>query len=303
MKMNRLFFRVMAVLLAISAGLPIMAQGVIVYKKNGTFEKFPYEQIDSIVTYNYDDPDLVPATGDGKFTVNGVTFKMVFVEGGTFFMGSSRGEDIEKPVHSVTLSDYMIGETEVTQELWKAVMDDFPNPSYFIGDVQRPVEQVSWDDCQKFIEKLNELTGEHFSLPTEAQWEYAARGGKYSEDYQYSGSNTIDGVAWYISNSSSTTHPVKTKQSNELGLYDMSGNVLEWCQDWFSGYTSSSVVDPVGPSTRPGSETGRVARGGSWYVSFMDCTVSRRTTLKPTVVGRNLGFRLALPVFIKNKNE
>ena len=295
MKMNRLFFRVMAVLLAISAGLPIMAQGVIVYKKNGTFEKFPYEQIDSIVTYNYDDPDPAPVTGDAEFTVNGAMFKMIFVEGGTFSMGSDSGASDEKPVHSVTLSDYMIGETEVTQELWQAVMGD--NPSSFTGDMQRPVESVYWNDCQYFIEKLNELTGEHFSLPTEAQWEYAARGGKYSEGYAYSGSNTVDDVAWYYLNSSSSTHPVKTKQPNELGLYDMTGNVQEWCQDWYGNYSSSSVADPVGPS----SGDYRVLRGGAWYYSAV--RVSDRSYLAPIGMEFTKGFRLALPVLIKNKNE
>lgn len=286
MKMNRLFFRVLAVLLLLFIGLPIMAQGVIVYKKNGAFEKFPYEQIDSIVTYNYDDPD---STEDGTFTVNGVVFKMIFVEGGTFSMGSDSGDSNEKPVHSVTLSDYMIGETEVTQDLWQAVMGS--NPSNFTGDMQRPVETVSWNDCQDFIEKLNELTGEHFSLPTEAQWEYAARGGKYSEGYVYSGSNTIDDVAWYTENSSSSTHPVKAKQANELGLYDMSGNVWEWCHDWFDSYTSTSVTDPMGPS----SGSRRVVRGGGWDYDATYCRVFYRSINSPASKHYRNGFRLALP--------
>ena len=285
MKMNILFFRVLAVLLVLSAGLPIMAPGVIVYKKNGTFEKFPYEQIDSIVTYNYDATD---PTEDGAFTVNGVAFKMILVEGGTFYMGSDSGDINEKPVHSVTLSDYMIGETEVTQELWQAVMGD--NPSYFKGNMQRPVEKVSWNDCLDFIEKLNELTGEHFSLPTEAQWEYAARGGRYYEGYVYSGSNTIGNVAWYHENSSSSTHPVKAKQANELGLYDMSGNVWEWCQDWYGDYTSTSVTDPTGAS----SGSYRVLRGGGWYGDPTYCRVSDRYYLTPERKDGHYGLRLAL---------
>ena len=285
MKMNILFFRVLAVLLVLSAGLPIMAQGVIVYKKNGTFEKFPYEQIDSIVTYNYDATD---PTEDGAFTVNGVVFKMILVEGGTFYMGSDSGDINEKPVHSVTLSDYMIGETEVTQELWQAVMGD--NPSYFKGNMQRPVEKVSWNDCLDFIEKLNELTGEHFSLPTEAQWEYAARGGRYYEGYVYSGSDTIGNVAWYHENSSSSTHPVKAKQANELGLYDMSGNVWEWCQDWYGDYTSTSVTDPTGAS----SGSYRVLRGGGWYGDPTYCRVSDRYYLTPERKDGHYGLRLAL---------
>ena len=210
-----------------------------------------------------------------SFTVNGVTFTMIAVEGGTFQMGatSEQGSDAdgdEKPVHTVTLSDYYIGETEVTQELWKAVMGS--NPSIFSGYPQRPVELVSWNDCQEFITKLNELTGENFRLPTEAEWEYAASGGNKSQGYKYSGSNTIGNVAWYDDNSSSTTHDVKTKQANELGIYDMSGNVYEWCQDWYGSYSSGSQTNPTGPSS--GSD--RVHRGGSWYFNARSCRVSHR---------------------------
>ena len=190
------------------------------------------------------------------FTVKGVEFKMIKVEGGTFSMGGRY--DDEKPVHSVTLSDYYIGETEVTQELWVAVMGS--NPSEFKGDNRRPVESVSWYDCQEFIKKLNQLTGKEFRLPTEAEWEYAARGGKYSRGYKYSGSNNADEVAWYSSNSGSKTHSVKTKKANELGLYDMSGNVEEWCNDWYGDYQSYSQTNPTGPS----KGEYRVLRGGNW---------------------------------------
>ena len=198
------------------------------------------------------------------FTVNAVQFKMVKVSGGTFQMGGtseqgSNADDDEYPVHSITLSDYYIGQTEVTQELWEAVMGD--NPSYFTGDNQCPVERVSWDDCQEFIKKLNRLTGKNFRLPTEAEWEYAARGGNKSKGYKYSGSNNPDAVAWYYYNSGGKTHPVATKQSNELGLYDMSGNVWELCQDWYGGYSSRSQSNPKGANT--GSY--RVLRGGSWF--------------------------------------
>ena len=166
---------------------------------------------------------------DQTFTVNGVSFTMKLVEGGTFQMGatSEQGSDAynsEKPVHSVTLSNYYLGETEVTQALWNAVMGS--NPSYFEGDAL-PVEQVAWNDCQEFIRKLNQKTGKNFRLPTEAEWEYAARGGKKSNGYKYAGSNDIGSVAWYTNNSDSKTHPVKGKSPNELGLYDMSGNVWE----------------------------------------------------------------------------
>ena len=229
------------------------------------------------------------------FNVNGVEFKMIKVEGGTFSMGatseqSSDAYDDEYPIHSVTLSDYYIGETEVTQELWQAVMGS--NPSWFKGDNQRPVERVSWNDCQKFIKKLNQLTGKEFRLPTEAEWEYAARGGKYSKDYvyKYSGSKNADEVAWYSYNSRGETHPVKTKKANKLGLYDMSGNVWEWCNDWWECYQSNSQTNPTGPS----KGERRVLRGGSWNYGDRIVRVSNRGSNTP---GRSLshhGLRLAL---------
>ena len=247
------------------------------------------------------------------FMVNGVEFKMIKVEGGTFSMGAtseqgSDADDDEKPVHSVTLSDYYIGETEVTQELWEAVMGS--NPSWFTGNNQRPVEMVSWDDCQKFIKKLNLLTGKEFRLPTEAEWEYAARGGKYSRGYKYSGSNNADEVAWYwrnsgdkyllgewndddksiIENNNSKTHLVKTKKANELGLYDMSGNVWEWCNDWYRRYQSYSQTNPTGPS----EGEHRVRRGGSYYNDDRRARVSYRNGNTPDCRYANLGLRLAL---------
>ena len=227
------------------------------------------------------------------FTVNGVTFKMVTVVGGTFTMGATaeQGDDAwdwEKPAHQVTLSSYCIGETEVTQALWQAVMGS--NPSSFTGDMQRPVECVTWNDCQTFITKLNEMTGKTFRLPTEAEWEYAARGGKRSQGYKYAGSNTIGDVAWYLSNSSSTTHAVATKAPNELGLYDMSGNVCEWCQDWYGSYSSESQTNPTGPA----SGSGRVDRSGCWMDYDRSCRVSFRVNDNPTYSGNILGLRLAL---------
>jgi formylglycine-generating enzyme required for sulfatase activity len=225
------------------------------------------------------------------FTVNGVTFEMVAVKGGTFTMGctseQSDCDDDEKPTHSVTLSDYYIGKFEVTQELWQAVMGN--NPSYFKG-ANYPVEQVSWNDIQEFIKKLNQKTGANFRLPTEAEWEYAARGGNKSNGYKYSGSNNIDNVAWYKSNSGSKTHPVGQKTPNELGIYDMSGNVWEWCQDWYGNYSSSSQTNPKGPSS--GSD--RVLRGGSWGSGARYCRVSYRDADNPDSRGSYCGFRLAL---------
>ena len=228
------------------------------------------------------------------FTVNGVSFDMIAVEGGTFTMGATAEQasdaySDEKPTHQVTLSSYYIGKTEVTQELWQAVMGS--NPSGFSG-ANLPVEKVSWEDCQIFIAILNELTGKYFRLPTEAEWEYAARGGSKSQGYKYSGSNTVDDVAWYPSNSSSKTHPVATKAPNELGIYDMSGNVLEWCSDWYSSsyYSSSSQYNPTGPA----SGSRRVYRGGSWGSSARLCRVSYRDYNGPSYRFYNLGLRLAL---------
>lgn len=226
------------------------------------------------------------------FTVDGVQFTMIRVDGGTFQMGGTaeqgnEADSDEKPVHSVTLSPYYIGETEVTQALWKAVMGK--NPSNWKGD-NLPVEKVSWEDCQQFIEKLNQKTGAHFRLPTEAQWEYAARGGKKSQGYKYSGSNNLGDVAWYTDNSSSKTHDVKTKQPNELGLYDMSGNVWEWCQDWYGSYNSNAQTDPTGPSS--GSD--RVNRGGSWLNYARFCRSSSRDDITPSLRSDSLGLRLVL---------
>ena len=228
------------------------------------------------------------------FTVDGVEFKMVAVKGGTFQMGATSEQQNpfgdERPVHSVTLSNYYIGETEVTQALWQAVMGS--NPSSFTGNSQRPVECVSWDDCQTFISRLNSKTGMNFRLPTEAEWEYAARGGNRSNKTQYSGSSNIENVAWYDSNSGSTTHPVKGKSPNELGLYDMSGNVWEWCSDWYSSdyYSNSPHNNPQGPS----SGSCRVLRGGSWNILAQYCRVALRNYNGPAYRYDSYGLRLAL---------
>ena len=234
----------------------------------------------------------IPQSTIETIVVNGVKFNMVKIKGGTFRMGAtseqSNYDNDEKPVHSVTLSDYYMGETEVTQELWEAVMGS--NPSRFMGDNQRPVERVSWDDCQEFIKKLNQLTGKEFRLPTEAEWEYAARGGKYSRGYKYSGSNNSDEVAWYGTNSGDKTHPVATKKANELGLYDMSGNVLEWCNDWYGDYHSNSQTNPTGPS----QGEYRVLRGGSWDFNDGGVRVSDRLNFTPDFRFIYYGLRLAL---------
>ena len=228
---------------------------------------------------------------DEVITVKGVSFKMIGVQGGTFTMGatSEQGSDAEgdeKPTHQVTLSSFSIGETEVTLELWQTVMGS--NPSYFKGP-KRPVEQVSWDDCQTFIRELNKLTRRNFRLPTEAEWEYAARGGLKSNHTKYAGSSSIGDVAWYDGNSGNLTHDVATKRANELGLYDMSGNVWEWCQDWHGSYSSGSQTNPKGAS----SGSRRLCRGGSWWSAARGCRVSYRDNNTPSYRYHDLGLRLA----------
>ena len=244
---------------------------------------------------------------------------MVKVEGGTFTMGATRNDTIkkrvkkpmpwykkiigkddeyeevsfteafdnEKPGHQVTLSSFYIGRYQVTQAEWKALMGR--NPSYFKGD-NRPVERVSWYDCQDFVRKLNSLTGLRFKLPTEAQWEYAARGGRKSRGYNYSGSDDVGIVAWYDDNSGNETHPVGMKQANELGLYDMIGNVYEWCSDWYGAYSSGSQTNPTGAA----SGSGRIWRGGGYYDAAGDCRVSDRNGDTPDCREDNLGLRLVV---------
>ncbi|MBR1786991.1 MAG: SUMF1/EgtB/PvdO family nonheme iron enzyme [Paludibacteraceae bacterium] len=264
---------------------------------------------DNRITLNPPQPKVLEKK---PVTVKGVTFNMIFVKGGSFLMGatSEQGSDAEsdeKPTHQVTLSDYYIGETEVTQELWQAVMGS--NPSYFKGN-SNPVEKVSWNDCKEFVSKLNKLTGMTFRLPTEAEWEYAARGGQKSKGYKYSGSNNLRDVAWYggqwngntydNGNSGERTHAVATKQPNELGIYDMSGNVWEWCQDWYGLYSSSAQTNPQGASSgwyrvyRGGSWVYGVYRGVSWDYGAWSCRVSHRGGNNPSNRDDFLGLRLVM---------
>ena len=236
-----------------------------------------------------------PVTNRDNITIpvkNGISIDMVRVEAGTFTMGATPEMeyplDWEKPTHQVTLTnDYYIGKYEVTQALWQAVMNS--NPSNFKGD-NLPVEQVSWDDCQVFISKLNSITGKKFRLPTEAEWEYAARGGKKSRGYQYGGSSNLSDVAWYGGNSDNKTHAVGSKQANELGIYDMTGNVREWCQDWYGSYSSSSQVNPIGAN----SGSYRVYRGGCWNYAARYCRWSYRYCFTPAIRNFDLGLRLVL---------
>ncbi len=228
------------------------------------------------------------------YIVRDISFTMIKITGGTFTMGDLSGlYDDEMEEHSVTIDDYFIGETVVTQALWQAVMDN--NPSEFTGDGNRPVECVSWNDCQEFIKKLNLLTGENFRLPTEAEWEYAAQGGNKSQGYKYAGSNYIDEVAWHENNSNDdtdtkSTHPVKSKIANELGLYDMSGNVNEWCYDKFANYPTETQTNPTGAT----EGTHRVYRGGSFCSNEPLCRIKTRHNSPPDIYYTDLGFRLAI---------
>ena len=247
------------------------------------------------------DKDTAASSKDITIEVNGVSFTMKPVEGGTFQMGATpeQGKSPmpdEKPAHSVTLSSYYIGETEVTQELWRAVMGD--NPSMYIGNA-KPVQNVSYNDIvDEFLPRLNRMTGKHFRLPTEAEWEYAARGGNKSQGYKYAGSNNLDDVAVYSKNSSDKgegsrdygPHKVKSMLPNELGIYDMNGNIMEWCNDWSEPYSEEPQTDPQGP------ETGRwrVARGGNWGSLPGYCRITFRTSIGPNASNSSYGFRLAL---------
>ena len=298
--MKTSFKRLAVALVGLAAGSATMAQGFVVEKTDGTKVYYYDSEVRRISLFEgtkpgeEPTPDPQPAENEATktFTVTGngqtVTFRMKLVEAGTFQMGSTSGESDEQPVHSVTLTkDYYMGETEVTQALWYAVMGQKPtsggsqwSSTYGLGD-SNPAYYVSWNNCQEFITKLNTLTGATFRLPTEAEWEFAAKGGKKSQGYTYAGSNTIEDVAWYSENSYSLgssspdygTHAVATKAPNELGLYDMSGNVEEWCQDWFGHYSSSAQTDPTGAT----SGSSRVNRGGCWRNDARDCRVSERS--------------------------
>ena len=224
--------------------------------------------------------------------ISNLVGNMVYVEGGTFTMGATpeQGDEIyddEKPAHQVTVSPFYIGKYEVTQAEWFAVMG--VNPSDTIH-AQFPVVCVSWDDCQEFIARLNAMTGKQFRLPTEAEWEFAARGGNKSKHYKYAGSNDIEQVAWYVDNYDSVMHYVGQKAPNELGLHDMSGGVYEWCNDWYGEYAPAMQNDPKGPATA----SLRVRRGGSWGSSAKHCRVSLRYYWNPDIRSNVIGLRLAL---------
>jgi formylglycine-generating enzyme required for sulfatase activity len=204
--------------------------------------------------------------------------------------GSDCNDENEKPAHKVTLSDFYIGKYEVTQAQWEAVMGN--NPSDFRDCKTCPIEVVSWEDVQEFIKKLNTKTGLNYRLPTEAEWEYAARGGTQSKGYKYSGSNNADEVAWYLDDLERKTHPVGTKKANELGIYDMSGNVWEWCSDWYGAYNSEAQTNPKGSAE--GEVPLRIIRGGGWDYDVQGVRVSYRFYgMQGESSENSLGFRLA----------
>lgn len=251
------------------------------------------------------------------FEVEGVGFEMIFVEGGTFTMGATFEQsfplDNEFPLHEVKLSDYYIGETEVTQELWNTVTGQ--PLSHFTGAPNLPVEDVTWDECMAFVKMLQQKTAVNFCLPTEAQWEFAARGGKASRGYEYAGSDTAEDVAWfganlrpesnacpdsialaaYVNPELAHTYPVAQKRPNELGIYDMSGNVAEWTADFYAPYTARKQKNPKGPSY--GKE--HVYRGGCWYFGTWATRVTQRSGAPTSAHFCNLGVRLALPKYYK----
>lgn len=234
---------------------------------------------------------------DGSLEVNydGIRFKMIPVKGGTFTMGRTKtgatkhNYDADRPTHKVTVDDFLIGQCEVTQRLWVAVMDT--NPSRWQYNDSLPVEQVSWNEAQIFISRLSQLTGYRFRLPSEAEWEYAARGGVYNANNTYPGtSGDLGSVAWYGSNADNHTHPVGRLKPNELGLYDMAGNVWEWCIDWMADYTAEPQENPRGPK----NGENKILRGGSMNSPSWGCTVWDRSWYLPDYGYGFHGFRLVL---------
>ncbi len=275
------------------AGYNDLTQTVIVKENEFSEVKVTLNNVPIVTTPVTTDEKTFMVTGHGKT----VKFKMKLVKAGTFQMGSLTGDNDEKRVHSVTLTkDYYMGETEVTQALWYAVMGQSPtsdgskwDSSYGIGN-DYPAYYISYEDCQQFLTKLSQMTGRNFRFPTEAEWEFAARGGTKSKGYTYAGSNTIGDVAWYSDNSGNGTHVVAGKKANELGLYDMSGNVYEWCSDWYGSYSSSAQTNPIGAV----SGSGRVCRGGSWNSYAEGCRTANRSLRRPRYRYDDLGLRLAL---------
>jgi formylglycine-generating enzyme required for sulfatase activity len=228
---------------------------------------------------------MAAATADPRTSID---MKFAWVPPGNFLMGANPKSDDEKPSHLVTISHgFYLGVTPVTQAQWESVLGY--NPSHFTGDVNRPVENVSWDDCQVFCEQLRELTGKPIRLPTEAEWEYACHAGS-NEYYSGNGEAALKKVGWYAGNSNKQTQPVAKLAPNDFGLYDLHGNVWEWCQDWYGSYASAHATDPTGPDS--GSVRVRVLRGGSWGNDVASCRAAYRSWDAPSARLKNVGFRV-----------
>lgn len=282
---------------------PLSFSGIIPGKHNLLLKKEGYYDYDTEVTIEKDkesiinEPlskscDIIRYPDRIEITTKGITFTMIKVKGGDFMMGATpeqmnRRVD-EVPAHRVTLSDYYIGETEVTNELWAAIMGSIPSVTF--TSLKMPVNNMTWNDCQRFINRLSSLTGLRFALPTEAQWEFAARGGTQSRGYIYSGSNNLKEVGWYKKNSKQVLHDVRLLRPNELGLYDMSGNVFEWCQDWYVPYNGKDEVDPRGPE----HGTTKVNRSSGAGEKDAANRVSARSADNPASRYQVLGLRLAI---------
>lgn len=277
-------------------GRPIMGNNIATATNDRCFQ-YDSQSITNDVVDKMPECFTIKEGVDFVFTIKGVSFKMVFVKGGIFQMGATSEQglsfgfdflDARKPTHTVVLSDYYLGESVVTRELWNNVTGGNPLKA---NEVNFPKDQISWFDCDVFIRKLNQITGKMFRLPTESEWEYAARGGTNSLYlYRYAGDNDIDAVAWYEKNSNDKIHPVMTKKPNKLGLYDMSGNVHEWCSDWHGKYSSQQQTNPQGPL----SGRWRICRGGCFGSLAVRCEVAVRDSFPPEFEGP--GFRLALSV-------
>lgn len=296
--MKKVSLSLISAIFLLLPSVTVWGQGIKVHLKDGRVLTYKASEVVKVTTFNAEttpQEDIM----DRTIMVGDVEFKMIYVKGGTFRMGATEGQgtgayDNEYPVHIVDLDDYYIGETEVTQELWQTVMDGEMNPSWYEQAPTKPVQNLSRADCLVFISRLNKLTGLTFVLPTEAQWEYAARGGKYNQDKMFAGSDNIDEVGWYAFNSDSEVHEVAQKLPNELGLYDMTGNVWEWCSDYFSEdyYSQSPKENPTGPV----SGERFVFRGGSIYTNERNSRVAVRNHHRNDHNYGDIGLRLVLKV-------
>jgi len=216
--------------------------------------------------------------------------EMIVVEGGSFNMGSADGASDEKPIHMVEVKRFSISKYEITQSQWQAIMGS--NPSEFAGCITCPVENVSWNDIQDFLKELHAQTGRHYRLPTESEWEFAARGGLRSKGFTYAGSFGVSNVAWHSENSGNQTHPAGQKKPNEIGICDMSGNVWEWCEDWYLVYGTSQLNQESSTLGRL-----RVIRGGSWGGASSDCRIPNRANQDPAKRSNDTGFRIVADLY------